>query len=47
MKPIDIIPNKYINSSKEINYEDAKFITGDNVRISKYNSIFAKGYVPN
>ena len=47
MKPIDIISNKYINSSKEINYEDVKFITGGNVRISKYKSIFAKGYVPN
>ena len=47
MKPVDVISDAYINSSKEINDEDPKFIIGDNVRISKYKSIFAKGCVPN
>ena len=39
--------NTYINSGKEINDEDSKFKIGDNVRISKYKKIFAKGYVQN
>ena len=30
-----------------MNDEDPKFKIGDNVRISKYKNIFAKGYVPN
>ena len=46
MKPVDIKPSTYIDSSKEINDENAKFKTGDIFRISKYK-IFAKGYVPN
>ena len=37
----------HINSSKEINDEDAEFKIGDIKRISKYKNIFAKGYVPN
>ena len=37
----------YIDSSKEINDKDLKFKTGDIVRISKYNNIFAKGYTSN
>ena len=47
MKPIDVKPNTYINSSKEINDEDLKFKIGDIGRISKYEIIFAKCYVPN
>ena len=47
MKPVDLKSNTYINSSKEINYQDPKFKLGDIVRISKYKNIFAKGYVPN
>ena len=47
MKPVDIKQSTYINSSKEINNEDPKFKIGDIVRISKYKSIFTKGYVPN
>ena len=39
--------NTYINTSKEINNKDPKFKVGDRVRISKYNNIFAKGYMPN
>ena len=47
MKPIDIKDNTYINTNKEINYKDPKFKVGDYVRISKYENIFAKGYMPN
>ena len=47
MKPVDIKSNTYINSGKEINDKDPKFKVGNNVRISKYKNIFAKGYVPN
>ena len=46
MKPIDVKDNTYINISKEINNKDPKFKVGDNVRISKYKNIFAKGYMP-
>ena len=47
MKPIDVKDNTYINTDKEINHKDPKFIVGDRVRISKYKNIFAKGYMPN
>ena len=47
VKPIDVKDNTYINASKEINNKDPKFKVGDHVRISKYKSIFAKGYMPN
>ena len=47
MKPIDVKDNTYINTSKKIIYKDPKFKVGDRVRISKYKSIFAKGYIPN
>ena len=44
-KPADAKRSTYIKSSKE-NYEDTKFKIGEIVRIPKYKSIFAKGYVP-
>ena len=47
MKPVDVKSSTYIDSSKEINDKDPKFKVGDIVRISKYKTIFAKGYVPN
>ena len=47
MKPVDVKPRKYIDSSKEINYQDPKFKFGDTVRISKYKNILAKGYASN
>ena len=47
MKPIDIKSNAYIHSSKEINNKDPKSKVGDNVRISKYKNVFAKGYTSN
>ena len=47
MKPVDVKPSAYIDSSKKPNYEDTKFKIGDIVRISKYKNIFAKSHVPN
>ena len=43
-KPIDVKDNTYINTDKETNDKDAKCKVDDRVRISKYKSIFAKGY---
>ena len=37
----------HIDLNKENKKEGPKFKVNDNVRISKYKSIFAKGYVPN
>ena len=47
MKPTDVKDNTYIDFGKEVNNNDPKFKVGDYVRISKYKSIFAKGYTPN
>ena len=47
MKPVDVKPSTYIDSSKEFNYQNPKFKISDIVRISKHKSIFAKGYIPN
>ena len=47
MKPVEIKPTTYIDSSKKIYDEDAKFKIDDIVRISKYRNVFAKSYVPN
>ena len=47
MKPADVKDNTYIDFEKEVNDKDPKFKVGDHVRISKYKSLFAKGYVPN
>ena len=47
MKPVDVKPKTYINSSKEINNKDPKFKIGDIVRISKCKYVFAKCYTPN
>ena len=46
MKPVDVKPNTYFNSRKEIN-KDPKFKTDGTDRISKYKSSLAKGYTPN
>ena len=46
MKPNDVQDNTYINADKEINNKDPKFKVGYRVRISKYKTIFAKGYTP-
>ena len=42
MKPVDVKPSTYIDSSKEINYQVPKFKIGDFVRISKYKNILQK-----
>ena len=47
MKPKDVTDNSFIEYSEENNEKDPKFKVGDNVRISKCKSIFAKGYTPN
>ena len=47
MKPVDVNPNIYIDFNKENNNRGQKFKVGLNVKISEYQNIFAKGYVPN
>ena len=47
MKPVDVKLSMYIDFNKENNKEEHKFKVPDPVRISKYKTIFAKGYVPN
>ena len=47
MKPVDVKDNTYIGFKKEVNDKNHKFKVGDQVRISKYKNIFAKGYMPN
>ena len=47
MKPIDVTDDSYAEYNEDFNKKDPKFKVGDNVRISKYKSIFAKGYTPN
>ena len=47
MKPIDIKDNTYIDSIKKVDDKDHKFQVVDHVRISKYKTLFAKGYTPN
>ena len=45
MKLDHLKSSTYIESSKKINDKGPKFKIGDIVRISKYENIFAKGYV--
>ena len=47
MKPIDVMDDSYAEYNEDFNKKDPKFKVGDNVRISKYKNIFAKGYTPN
>ena len=47
MKPVHVKEDAYIDFKKEINDKDPKLKVRDHVRISKYKSIFAKGYAPN
>ena len=47
MKPIDVTSDSYAEYNEDFNKKDPKFKVGDNVRISKYKNIFAKGYTPN
>ena len=47
MKPIDVTDDSFVEYNEESSKKDPKFKVGDHVRISKYKSIFAKGYTPN
>ena len=47
MEPVDVLNNTFIIFGRESIDKDPKFKVGDNVRISKYKNIFAKGYTPN
>ena len=47
IKPDDVKDNTYNDSSKDVNDKDPRFKVGDQVKISKYKNIFAKGYTPN
>ena len=46
-KPINITDDYYVEYNENPNKKDPKFKVGDNVRISKYKNIFAKGYTSN
>ena len=52
MKPKDVNDDSFveynrISFNKETNKKSRKFKVSDNVSISKYKNIFAKGYTPN
>ena len=47
MKPIDVTGDSYAKYYENSNKKDPKFKVGNDVRISKYKNIFAKGYTSN
>ena len=47
MKPIDFTSDSYAEYNEDSNVTKSKFKAGDHVRISKYKSIFSKGYTQN
>ena len=47
IKPIDVTGDSYAEYKENLNKKDPKFKVGDQVRISKHQNIFAKGYSPN
>ena len=47
MKPIDKPSDSYAEYNEDSNETKPKFKVGDHVRISKYKTIFAKGYTQN
>ena len=47
MKHVDVRPSIYIGFYKAINDKDPKFKVSDNVKISKFENIFAKAYFSN
>ena len=47
MKRVDVKSNTCIDSDKEINDKNLNFKIGGNVRISKYENTFTKGYTSN
>ena len=46
-KPIDITGDYYAEYNENVDKKGPKIKVGDNVRISKYKNIFAKGCTPN
>ena len=46
-KPIDVADDYYAEYNENFDKNDPKMKVGDNVRMSKYKNIFAKGYTPN
>ena len=47
MKLVDVKDNTYIDFKDEVNDKNPTFKVGNDVRISKYKNVFAKGYTPN
>ena len=47
MKPIDVTDDPFAEYNEKSNKRNPEFKVGDDVRISKYKNIFAKGYAPN
>ena len=47
MKPFDVTGDFYAEYNEDLNKKDPKFKVGDHVKISKYKSIFPKGYTAN
>ena len=47
VKPVDVKDHTYVDFKKKVNDRDPKFKVGDHARISKYKTIFPKGYTPN
>ena len=47
MKSVDVKSSRYIDFDKKNIKNDPQLNNSNHVRISKYKSIFAKGYVPN
>ena len=47
MKPKNVTDDSFVEYFEETNKKNPKFKVGDDVRISKYKNIFAKGSTPN
>ena len=43
IKPINVTDDSFVEYNEESNKKDPKFEVGDDVRISNYKNIFAKG----
>ena len=43
IKPINVTDDSFVECNEESNKKDPKFEVGDDVRISNYKNIFAKG----
>ena len=47
INPKDVTNSVFAEYNEESSKKDPKFKVGNNVRISKYKNVFAKGYTPN